>query len=266
MKLIPIILIFTFFISISSCNRDKPLKIYSQIDYYKNKDTNIIIIDTFCINQKKKALNDIKKGKLTYFLMQPPYLFFGSNKEMEGLLAKYDIGIDSTLTTCLRPPKGFSFYCYENIMEKEIKKRYGENFIDSLRNIAEINYIHKHPNKIYNFEDCDTISRYPFTKSYADFFNAYQRDFFNEFRYPKKYYYRKDNQDYSYTSAYFIIHKDSTLSQLKIETEFQNKLNEKYKTYFENSVRKFVLKTHWIPARKKGIVVNSNIELTFFNN
>ncbi|WP_435522627.1 hypothetical protein [Chryseobacterium indoltheticum] len=45
--------------------------------------------------------------------------------------------------------------CYANVMRREIDKKFGSNFIDSLRNVAEIEYVKKNPDRIFNFEECD---------------------------------------------------------------------------------------------------------------
>jgi hypothetical protein len=50
-------------------------------------------------------------------------------------------------------------------MRQEIDKRFGKKFIDSLRTIAEKQYVQNNPNKIYEFEECDTLSRYPNDKT-----------------------------------------------------------------------------------------------------
>ena len=106
---------------------------------------------------------------------------------MKEVLLKYKIQTDSTTTSCIPPPKGFRTNCYISIMNKEIEKRHGKKFIESVRNEAEGKYAIRHLNMVFEFDECDTISRYPGTKNYKDFFEKPYVDFEKTFKYPKMY-------------------------------------------------------------------------------
>lgn len=74
--------------------------------------------------------------------------------------------------------------------------------------------------------------------------------------YPKDFKY-KNEELFSWSICSFIINEDSSISKLKIETTFQNKYNNKFRKYFEEKIKKFVLSSNWIPATSNGIVVKS---------
>jgi len=72
-------------------------------------------------------------------------------------------------------------------MLKEIEKKYGKKFLDSLCNLVEKDYVKKNSNKVYEFMERDMASRYPNTKDYNDMFDKSETDFFKQFKYPKGY-------------------------------------------------------------------------------
>lgn len=263
MKNYLILILYLFFLS--SCKKENKNRIaYNQETWYelleKDRNAKITVIDTFCINQKQKAQNAIKKGELTYFYYMGMMKVFRNNKEMKELLSKHNIKIDSTLTTCFAPASGFEYYCYEEEMRKAIDEKYGTNFIDSLRLEADKIYVSKHLNKIYEFEDCDTIARYPRAKTYREHFNNYEEDYLKSFKYPVDYKY-KNEESYSYTTADFILHKDGSVSNFETETIFQNPDNNKYRNLFNKRIIDFVKKTNWTPAKSAGFVVNSKMSV-----
>lgn len=120
-------------------------EVYAQM-WTKNRNLKVTVIDTFCINQKARAAEDIKKGKLVYFGFHP-YEF----KKMTKILDGYGIETKEYLRRDVRIG-GFDPYCYEDEMYKEINRKYGENFIDSIFRVAQKEYILEHPDKEY-FED-----------------------------------------------------------------------------------------------------------------
>lgn len=218
--------------------------------------------DSACTAETARAESDIKKNKLVYFHYFGMVDHYRSNVEMNELLKKYNIEVDSALTYCTVP--GELQNCYGHVMSKEIDRKFGPKFIDSLRHIAEIEYVNKNLDKVYDFEECDTISRYPGSKSYTDFFEGYKKDFWKNVQYPKGFEYRNDKDLYSSMSANFIIHKDGSVSDINVSLRFHNKNNYKYSSYFINETKNFIKKTKWVPATTMGITINSRLPLTFF--
>lgn len=215
--------------------------------------------DSLCNSETDRARKDIKLNKLVYTHLFGMVETYRSNKEMDSLLNNYSISTNENGYFCTVPWAKQN--CYGKEMETEIAKRYGKNFIDSLRQIAEKTYVYKHRNDIFRFEDCDMTSRYPGTDDYKEFFDNYKRDFFADFNYPKDYKY-KNEEYYSYSSVYFTLWKDGRISDLEIETTFQNKENEKFRAEIEKQIEKFVRKVKWKPATAIGAKVNSDMRLT----
>lgn len=215
--------------------------------------------DSTCQAETIRAKSDIQNNKLTYVNV----LWRGnnrSNKEFYQLLKNVNIQSDSVLHFCMVPIE--LQHCYADVMESEIKKRFGFKFIDSLRQAAEVQYVKKNPDRIYSFEECNYISRYPGDKTYNDFFKNSKRDFWKNVKYPADFEFRKNTDPYSYMSANFILSKTGKISDIKINVQFQNKKNYKYSSYFMNELNKFVQNTKWIPATSAGIKVNSEMDLT----
>jgi len=132
--------------------------VYNADEYYKlwskNRNIKVTIIDTFCSNQKKRAIKDIKNGKLIYFGFHP-YEF----PKMTKMLSKYGIETKKHLRSCLRFGS-FEPYCYQEEMHKEINKKYGENFIDSIFKIAQREYVIENPNVEYIEDGIDLREKY----------------------------------------------------------------------------------------------------------
>lgn len=218
--------------------------------------------DSTCQAETKRAKADIKNKKLVYFHYFGMVEQYRGNEEMNALLRKYNIQIDSTAYFCTVPSELQN--CYATLMDKEIDRKFGSKFIDSLRNVAEVQYIKKYPDKVYRFEECDMISRYPGDKDYGDFFKNSERDFWKSVEYPSDFEFRKDKDLYSSMSANFILYKTGKISDIKIDIRLHNKKNYKYSSYFINHLKNFVKSTKWVPAKAAGIPVNSEIEITLF--
>ncbi|MBP4140116.1 hypothetical protein [Flavobacterium geliluteum] len=128
-------------------------QVYSKM-WLKNKNLKVTVIDTFCIEQKAKAKKDIKNGKLIYFGFHPREF-----KKMSKILNQFGIEIKEHLGSCIRMG-GFEPYCYKEEMYKEINRRYGENFIDSIFKVAQKEFIIKNPNIEYMEDGIDLRKKY----------------------------------------------------------------------------------------------------------
>lgn len=117
-------------------------EVYAKM-WTKNRNLNVTVIDTFCINQKSRAIIDIKSGKLTYFGFHPREF-----EKMTEKLKKFGIQTKEYLRRDVGMP-GFKPYCYQDEMHNEIKRKYGENFIDSIFKVSQKEYILENPNVKY---------------------------------------------------------------------------------------------------------------------
>ena len=179
---------------------------------------------------------------------------------MSELLYKHSIKLDTIYTPCARPPKGFQWNCYANFMNLEIEKKHGRKFIDSLRNIADKQFVENNPNYVFSFYDCETTSRYVNAKSYEEFLEKPERDFVNELNYSKlsKEQTKKEKAN---TEVTFVIYRDGTVGKIKVESDFSITKNKDFAIFFEKSAINFVKKSRWKPAEYRGIKVNSEMRL-----
>jgi len=128
-------------------------EVYAEM-WVKNKNLDVTVIDTFYINQKARAVNDIKNGKLIYFGYHP--------REFEKLtkkLSKYRIETREHMSSCVRIG-GFNPHGYQEEMYDEINRRFGRNFIDSLYLISQKEYVIEHPNEQYISDGIDLRKKY----------------------------------------------------------------------------------------------------------
>lgn len=262
MKIIYSIIILTLISCGKSTSQNQPKRNQTPKEEIVELDVENKYWDSICKIETKNAENDIKQNKLTYFHYFGMVVQYRSNEEMNKLLSNYNIGTGTASYYCTVP--GELQNCYAHKMRQEIDKRYGKNFIDSLRIIAEKQYVKNNLNKVYAFEECDTISRYPNDKTYRDFFKSYEKDFWKFTEYPIDFEYRKNKDSYSSISAEFTLSKNGQVSNIDIEITFQNKKNYKYSSYFITKTKEFISKTKWIPAKSSGIVVSSKVPLTMF--
>ncbi|ENA1815777.1 hypothetical protein ABF174_002425 [Flavobacterium psychrophilum] len=128
-------------------------KVYAKM-WLKNRNLNVTVIDTFCENQKSKALKDIKKGKLIYFGFHPREF-----QKMTKILNKFGIETKEQLRHCVRMG-GFEPFCYEYEMHKEIRKKFGVNFIDSIIKVAQKESVLENPNEEYIVDGIDLREKY----------------------------------------------------------------------------------------------------------
>jgi len=143
-----------------SRDTNEPLIVYNLDTYFKIQEKyqnqKIKIIDTQCINQRKRAKSDIEKEKLIYFHSKTSYEW----KEMAELLTTYNIIFQDYWHYCFAPPTGFEHDCYEKEMWAAIDTKYGNTLIDSLWNIAERNFVLKYPDSLYIKGGMDIRKKY----------------------------------------------------------------------------------------------------------
>ncbi|MEO7978379.1 hypothetical protein [Flavobacterium sp.] len=268
------IIFLIFFTLLISCNKKQELKrekiendsviVYNEDEYYKTKSKKIKVIDTTCDFEEQRAEKDIKQGKLTYTFIYGIGVYDISNKEMNELLSKYSIKLNKVSMSCSRPPKGFKWNCYAKLMNLAIEKKFGEKFIDSLRNIADKQFVEKNPNFIFSFFDCETTSRYVNAKSYEEFLEKPESDFMIELNYPKlsKEQIKKEKAN---TEVTFVIYRNGTVGRIKVESDFKIAGDLDFARYFEKEAINFVKKAKWKSALYRGIKVNSDMHLNLYN-
>lgn len=215
-----------------------------------------------CSNAEKKAIKDLKNNKLIYIKYLGMYGYLRSEKEFREILTKYKIGFKiGEVESCLSHVSNGEF-CYAQIMEKEIIKKHGIKFLDSIKNCADKQFVINNPNQIFSIEECDEAKTYPNPKKSEDFWDIPSKEFNAKFTYPKNYVECKKEYD-NIMDAKFILYKNGAIDSLKIETEFTNPKNNEFKNYIEAKVKEYIEKKKWIPLKRFGITINSEIKLTF---
>ena len=161
------ILVIILALLLISCNKEKVLEkydkngnlivyneqVYAEL-WTKDKNLKVTVIDTFCINQEIRARKDIREGKLIYFGYDN-YEFQKLSKK----LIRYGIESKSFLRRGVRLG-GFDPYCYQNEMRREISRKFGNRFIDSLSQIAKREFLQENPNIEYMEDGVDLRKKY----------------------------------------------------------------------------------------------------------
>lgn len=255
--------IFLFSLSLISCNKEKIAKkdkkgldtlvIYSEKDFYENKIGIFKIVDTLCINGIKRAKKDISENKLTYYNIKGLSAREVSDKELTLLLHQYNIGFENVLGFCMRPPKGFKWNCYEDEINNEIFNRYGENFVDSLRKIADRKFVETNPDFVFMWHECETTSRYTKVLDYTESLNMVREDL-RKTLIPL---YKTRGIEINDLNISFIIHRDSSISKLSITKSISPKNFENEKLV-DSVITQFIMRSKWNPGKFNGINVNSD--------
>ncbi|MFL9835363.1 energy transducer TonB [Chryseobacterium terrae] len=218
--------------------------------------------DSICIAQTKIAKEEISKGKLTLVIPKGMVEMYESDSELDSILSRYNIKTMSQGIFCTAPSD--KQFCYGDLMNNEIERRFGQYFIEEKRSEAEKAYVRKNINKIFSSTDCDrNHSIYPFTKNLDDFLEKYDKDYFKTFLYPQDYIHRKENDLYSWTTVRFVLTVNGELKNLRVDSSFRQPYNEKFNEEFNERAINFVKKIKWIPNKKRGITVNSDESVTF---
>jgi hypothetical protein len=218
--------------------------------------------DSICIAQTKIAKEEIGNGQLTLVIPKGMVEMYESDSELDLILSRYNIKTIPQGIFCTAPSD--KQFCYGDLMNKEIERKFGKYFIEEKRIEAEKAYVRKNINKIFSSSDCErNHSIYPFTKNLDDFLEKYDKDYFKTFLYPQDYIHRKENDLYSWTTVEFVLTVNGELRNLRVNSSFRQPYNEKFAKDFNTRAINFVKKIKWIPNKKSGITVNSNESVTF---
>jgi hypothetical protein len=241
------------------------MSVHAQMDSIEIKKYQIEqdkIWDSICTAETQLALEEIKLGKLTYVIPKGMVEMYDSDKELNQLLKKYKIKTTPQGIFCTVPYE--KQFCYGDLMNKEIEKLYGSNFIEKKREEAEKIYITKNIYKIFPGNECDrNHSIYPLAKNVDEYIDRYRGDYFKDFTYPANYIHRKEGELYSHTDIEFILTRKGKIKNLKVHSTFHNPYNQKFAKEFEEKAKYFIQNISWIPNKKSEIIVKSKETLTF---
>lgn len=156
-----IILLFNFCSCEKKVEKEETKTVYNVDEYlkmwFKDKESvkNVKIIDTFCIEERKRAEKDIRDNKLTYFISEFECEFIGMKKHLNKL--NIDVKNYDKRHTFV---SSFNRNCYQNLMQQEITKRLGQKKIDSLMIIAEEEFVINNPDSLYIRDGIDIRTKY----------------------------------------------------------------------------------------------------------
>jgi hypothetical protein len=152
-------ILFTLFYTLDLKSQDEFFIDNSQDTFIFDFETERKYSDSICQAETKRAFIDISENRLTFSHE------FGLFEDL----------LYTVLHFCTVPYELQN--CYSKLMKTEIDRRFGNNFIDSLSSIAQVQYENKMREHVYAFEECDTISRSPNDKYFSDFFSTIKRTF-----------------------------------------------------------------------------------------
>jgi len=220
--------------------------------------------------QAFKELTDFYPDTNKFVLIDYVFKQYRCEKELNMLLAKYNMTIDSVFYYYNRTVNHFEdedeIAAKTAKMEARIVQKYGENFIDSLVKIADRQYVMSNSDKIYDYYDCDTVPIYAKSKYYRQSNTDYKKDFWSKVKYPKDYIFRAEQELYSHIEADFILDKKGQVSTIKTRLSFHNTFNTRFESYFRKKLIRFIKKSKWKPATSAGMIVNSYVRLVIHFN
>ena len=231
----------------------------------RSKFDNISEKDTTCLNDIKEAKIDIQKGKLVYCYTMGGLLYHGlrSEKELTLVLKQNNIEFRGVIVSDLVNEN--QTHCYCSFMEEKIIEKYGEKFVDSLLNIADEKYLIEHINDTMYYADCDRRPNYPNDKD--DSGDWYSEVMDNEIDknivYPKEYIKKPNHNSSAFVDIHFYVNKKGEAKIQSFWFNFDIKTNNKFKSYLESEIKKYIKTENWTPAQIRGENVNSDMNFRY---
>ena len=272
---IPLLFLFILY----SCEKKQISKEKYITEIYNENDfkEKVVIIDSFCIKETQRAQHDIDNGKIILNIesfcnrnwLDSYYFSADLRNRLINEARKYKIEVDTNfiLHSCIVQTADFYFddYCYNKIMKQEIERKFTANFIDSIGQLVQQQYIMAMPDSIWGYQSRDNdFWDYEYEDTCDDFIQYQKLIFENKFQYPKGYEINNEEAS-SYTESTFILMKDGSITNIETKAKFANPQNEKFRKYFESSVEEFVKSIKWQHPTYSGIVVNNQMNFSFFH-
>ena len=212
-----------------------------------------------CQDGKQQAQTDIKNGKIVYCNFIDPRLQpLRYKDEMSDLMRKQHIGVQD-----------FRIYeqtgnCYCQSMEDEIGKRFGNHFIDSVKQMSDSVFLIKHINDTIDPADCDTPPAYPENIGAESDHEIFQSRFDARVKYPKGYKYRNDSASLDIIYVRFVVEKTGEIKITGFNQIIRNTTNKQFAEYLEDQIRNILPHSGWKPATILNHPVNSNTGISVY--
>ncbi|MGE8553635.1 MAG: hypothetical protein ACN6OB_06825 [Chryseobacterium jejuense] len=218
-----------------------------------------------CSEDSIKAVQDSKIQNKYFINIAAPYgNSFLPGEELKTILEKHNIiwggewmGSDIV---------GYSGECYYSFMTELTKNKFGKDFVDSLIKESVVQYVKKHPGKIFKRDEHTKWTYKGTYLSYTDDNDQLNKDFFNNFIYPEGYgNYDPSQQKYhSSTAVTLILDEKGNPLKEEFRHHIYNEHNLKYIPYFEKEIKKFIKYTKFEPVKYRGCPVKSKTAFSIY--
>ncbi len=251
----------------------------------KNLDKNSIqtiigkidIRDIKCLSEIKKAKQSFKHIEILYDIIPEGYIDSDYKRHypyLKKLLKEKGIDFYESHdfdSSSFWMSDGESKYtlvtnCYCKASNELLNLKYGTHFIRDIKKSAD---------SLYVMSRIDIPFDYPFgVDNYCmiypkagDFFDQklqIQKDFFSYFVLPKNFIQSNEKRDF-FAKTKFRINKDNSISNITVDIEFKNRLNEEFYNLIADQIINFIKNADWTAAVSNNIKVNSNFNINFYN-
>jgi len=150
----------TFSCCIENINNEDVLIVYDEEEYMKlvggNDNLKIKVVDTHCINGRKRAQEDLKKGNLKFYDSEFDYGF----SEKQRFLSNHGVKLESFYFPDVLYNDKFEYGCYQKEMMEGVALRMGVKYIDSILIEAERSFAQKNPDSAFQRDGEDIRKKY----------------------------------------------------------------------------------------------------------
>lgn len=232
--------------------------------------------DTDCIKEIAQADDDIARNQLSYcnYVGNVASHSLRAEKEMDSLLQFNKISYQNESSPCVIESNK-KYHCYCDIMQEEIDKRFGKNYTDSLLYVADSLHILKNLDKQYYqgsiYGTWDKCALFPGDTHYDERnHDGLQKAFDKKVVYPKKYRYTDPKNALNFLQVYLDIDRNGNAKIYDYLFEFydmktkEENYNREFWNYLKEVAFPIIEKTKWIPAKIKGIPVNSKNDIAIY--
>lgn len=225
-----------------------------------NKD---LTQEEICLNEINRAIFDINQNKLTFFYQYGIDHHQSFAYDVAKILKKENISAEEYLgSSCLKDHDSECTDIYIKLMDKEITKRYGAHFKNSILEEAYQVFHKNNPEHLHEPHVIHGTIQHLLTPEYQDFYTQIRDEFLENFTYPKNFI--LESSVLFSTQARFTVSKNGDISNITVNATFENKVNKKHKSYFESELKSFLSTKKWQPVKCMGDIVNGIATFTFY--
>ncbi|MBW8358432.1 MAG: hypothetical protein K0M63_01365 [Weeksellaceae bacterium] len=244
MKGFYVLLIMCFFQNIFFAQKDSLRD--NNLEIYRNTN------DERCKADILKARQDAKNANIYFLVLPAPQLEeFLPENELKNLLAANDIkwgGFQFGSDISAYYPKD----CYASEHNKLTEEKFGEKKLENLVAKSYELFAKNNFRRVFEMSEVDAKP-----KTNIENEKNIENLFWANLEEPTGYTTRKPPEHLSYVEVVFLIDQRGKVTDLKINSKFQNPKNKKYTKFFQKKLKKLVNGTRWEPNRYKGFAVKS---------